>query len=115
VPFPDYPEVPPACFRKTGQPVTVTTAAVSLSYQPAFNQQPAVYGLNLTVPAAEAPALAAITTRSFYSGDPVAISTGGKTWDVTMTAGPFTNGQFGMSVQSKNQLLQLQRVLMPPA
>lgn len=114
-PFADYPEVPDACFRTTGQPVTITTAAVSLSYQPPVNQQPAVYGLNLTVPAAEAPALAAITTQSFDSRDPVAISTAGKTWDVMMTAGPFTNGQFGMWVQSKSQLLQLERELMPSA
>jgi hypothetical protein len=75
----------------------------------------AVYGLNLTVPAAEAPALAAITKQSFYSQDPVAISTAGQTWDVTMTAGPLTNGEFGMWVQSKSQLLRLQRQLMPPA
>lgn len=74
-----------------------------------------MYGLNLTVPAAEAPALAAITTRSFVSRDWVAISTAGKTWDVTMTAGPLSNGQFGMQVQSKNQILQLQRILIPPA
>jgi hypothetical protein len=85
-----------------------------MSYQPAISQQPAVYGLSLTVPAAQAPALAAITTRSFDSRDPVAISTAGRTWDVTMTAGPLSNGQFGMWVQSKNQLLQLQRELMPP-
>jgi hypothetical protein len=114
-PFVDYPQVPDACYRKTGKPVTITSAAVAMSYQPATNQQPAVYGLNLTVPAAEAPALAAITTRSFDSRDPVAISTAGKTWDVTMTAGPLSNGQFGMWVQSKNQILQLQRILIPPA
>jgi hypothetical protein len=77
--------------------------------------QPAVYGLNLTVLPAEAPALASITMQSFDSRDPVAISTAGQTWDVTMTAGPLTNGEFGMWVQSKNQLLQLQRELMPPA
>jgi hypothetical protein len=114
-PFANYPQVPDACYRKTGEPVTITTAAVAMSYQPAINQQPAVYGLNLTVPAAEAPALAAITTRSFDSRDPVAISTAGKTWEVTMTAGPFSNGQFGMWMQSKSQILQLQRILTPPA
>jgi hypothetical protein len=114
-PFAHDPQVPDACFRKTGQPVTIISAAVSVAYQPSVNQQPAVYGLNLTVSAAEAPALAAITQQSFVSRDPVAISTAGQTWDVTMTAGPLTNGEFGMWVQSKNQLLQLQRELMPPA
>jgi hypothetical protein len=113
-PFADYPQVPQACYRKTGNPVTITSAAVSISYQPSVNQQPAVYGLNLTVLPAEASALASITMRSFDSRDPVAIGTAGQTWDVTMTAGPLTNGEFGMWVQSKNQLLQLQRELMPP-
>ena len=114
-PFADYPEVPDACYRELGQPVTITSAAVAMSYQPASNQQPAVYGLTFTVSAAEAPALTAITTKAFDSRDPMAISTAGQTWGVTLTAGPFTNGQFGIWVQSKNQVLQLQRELLPPA
>jgi hypothetical protein len=114
-PFTDYPEVPDACYRDLGQPVTITTAAVAMSYQPASNQQPALYGLTFTVPAAKAPALTAITTQAFESRDPMAISTAGQTWGVILTAGPFTNGQFGIWVQSKSQVLQLQRELLPPA
>ena len=114
-PFADYPEVPDACYRELGQPVTITSAAVAMSYRPARNQQPAVYGLTFTVPAAEAPALTAITTKAFDTRDPMAISTAGKTWGVTMTGGPLTNGQFGIWVQSKSQVLQLQRELLPPA
>lgn len=114
-PFTDYPEVPDACYRDLGKPVTITSAAVAMSYQPASNQQPAVYGLTFTVPAAEAPALAAITAKAFDSRDQMAISTAGKTWGVTLTAGPLTHGQFGIWVQSKNQVLQLQRTLLPPA
>ena len=114
-PFTDYPEVPDACYRELGKPVTITSAAVAMSYQPARNQQPAVYGLTFTVPAAEAPALTAITTRAFDSRDPMAISTADKTWGVTLMAGPLTNGQFGIWVQSKNQVLQLQRELLPSA
>jgi hypothetical protein len=63
----------------------------------------------------EASALAAITAKAFDSRDPMAISTAGKTWGVTMTAGPLTNGQFGIGVQSKNQVLQLQRIVLPSA
>lgn len=114
-PFTDYPEVPDACYRDLGQPVTVTSAAVAMSYQPASNQQPAVYGLTFTVPAAEAAALTAITATAFDSRDQMAISTAGKTWGVTVIAGPLTHGQFGIWVQSKNQVLQLQRELLPPA
>jgi hypothetical protein len=113
-PFTDYPEVPDACYRKLGTPVMFTSAAVSMAYQPATNQQPAQYGLNFTLPAAEAAALTAITTKAFDSRDELAISTAGKTWGVFMTAGPFTNGQFGILVQSENQALQLQRILIPP-
>jgi hypothetical protein len=114
-PFADYPEVPNACFRKTGEPVTITSAAVAMSYQPAVNQQPAQYGLTFTVSAAEAAALTAITARAFESRDPVAVSTAGQTWNVTMTGGPLAGGQFGIWVQSENQVLQLQRILIPPA
>jgi hypothetical protein len=114
-PFTDYPEVPDACYRDLGKPVTITSAAVAMSYQPASNQQPAVYGLNFTAPAAEAPALAVITAKAFDSRDQMAISTAGKTWGVALTAEPLTHGQFGIWVQSKNQVLQLQRTLRPPA
>jgi hypothetical protein len=114
-PFSDYPEVPDACYRDLGQPVTITSAAVAVSYQPASNQQPAGYGLIFTLPAAEAAALTAITTKAADSRDQVAISTAGKTWGVPFTAEPLTNGQFEIVVQSKNQVLQLQRALLPPA
>jgi hypothetical protein len=114
-PFTDYPEVPDACYRDLGKPVTFTSAAVTMAYQPATSQQPALYGLNFTLSAAEAAALAAITTEAFDTRDQMAVSTAGKTWGVFMTAGPFTNGQFGILVQSENQALQLQRILLPPA
>ncbi len=113
-PFTDYPEVPDACYRNLGKPATITSAAVTMAYQPATNQQPALYGLNFTLPAAEAAALTAITTKAFDTRDQLAISTVGKTWGVTLTGEPFTNGQFGILVQSENQALQLQRILIPP-
>jgi hypothetical protein len=113
-PFTDYPEVPDACYRNLGQPVTFTSAAVTMAYQPATSQQPALYGLNFTLPAAEAAALTAITTKAFDTRDQMAVSTAGKTWGVFMAASPFTNGQFGIMVQSESQALQLQRILIPP-
>lgn len=113
-PFTDYPEVPDACYRKLGQPAMFTSAAVTMAYQPATKQQPALYGLNFTLSATGAAALTAITTEASDSGDQMAVSTAGKTWGVFMTAGPFTNGQFGILVQSENQALQLQRILIPP-
>jgi hypothetical protein len=85
-----------------------------MAYQRATSQQPALYGLNFTLSAAQAAALTAITTKAFDTRDQMAVSTAGKTWAVTFTAGPFTNGQFGILVQSENQALQLQRILIPP-
>jgi hypothetical protein len=113
-PFTDYPEVPDACYHDLGQPVTVTSAAVTMAYQPAAGQQPALYGLNLTLSADQAAALTAITTKAFDTRNQMAVSIAGKTWGVFMTAEPFTNGQFGILVQSENQALQLQRILIPP-
>jgi hypothetical protein len=104
-PFTDYPEVPDACYRNLGTPATFTSAAVTMADQPATNQQPALYGLNFTLSAAGAAALTAITTKAFDTRDQMAVSTAGKTWGVFLTAGPFTNGQFGIMVQSENQAL----------
>jgi hypothetical protein len=106
------PGVSDSCYRKVGQPVTFTSAAVSNVYQPAANQQPAVYGLAFALPAADAAELTAITTKAFHSQDPIAISVAGKTWGVPLTEAPLTHGQFEIAVQSKNQILQLQRTLL---
>jgi hypothetical protein len=111
-PFTNYPEIPDACYRKLGQPVTVTFAAVTMAYQPAINQQPATYGLNFTLAGAEARALATLTTKAFDSRDPMAISTAGKTWGVPMTAEPLSNGQFEIGVQTEAQALQLEHTVM---
>jgi hypothetical protein len=104
---------PGPCFRKTGTPVTFSSAAVTLYLQPAGGQRPAIWGLAITVSGAEAAALTAITSRSSVSGDPLAISIGGTTWTIVSTTAPLTNGRFQIMTQSKNQALQLQRVLVP--
>jgi hypothetical protein len=105
-----------ACYRATGTPVKFTSAAVELYLQPAESQpvqQPTMWGLSVTVPAAEAAALAAITTKSYGSKNPVAISISGTIWAVEMTSAPITNGRFVFMTQSKIQALQLQRALVP--
>jgi hypothetical protein len=111
-PAANFPGVSAACYRKVGQPVTFTSAAVTNVYQPAANQQPATYGLAITLPAAEATELTAITTKAFHSRDPIAISVAGKTWAVPYTEEPLTHGQFEIAAQSKNQVLQLQHTLL---
>jgi preprotein translocase subunit SecD len=79
-----------------------------------MNQQPANYGLMITVPAADRAALLAIATQAYHYRDPLAIIVAGKTWGVPNVAGPFT-GRFEIPAQSANQALQLQRTLVPSA
>jgi hypothetical protein len=110
-PAADFPAVSDSCYRKVGQPVTFTSAGVNNAYQPAANQQPAEYGLAITLPAAEATELTAITTKAFRSRDAVAVSVAGKTWEVPFTEA-LTHGQFDITVQSENLDLQLQRTLL---
>jgi hypothetical protein len=115
-PGPDFPGVQDACYRKTGTPVSFTSAAVTLYLQPAGGepvQRPTMWGLAITVPGTGAATLTAITTKSFATGDPVAFSIAGTTWAVVMTGAPLTNGRFVLMTQSKNQALQLQRTLVP--
>jgi hypothetical protein len=100
------------CFRRIGKPLTITSAAVTYLQQRGVNQQPANYGLGITVPAAGKAALIAITTEAYHSHDPIAIIAAGKTWDVATVASPFT-GRFEILAQSANQALQLQRTLVP--
>ena len=69
--------------------------------------------LTITLSRTEAAALTTITTRSYDTRDPIAISIAGTTWAVPMTSAPLTNGRFQLITQSKNQALQLQRTLVP--
>ncbi|HEX4287402.1 MAG TPA: hypothetical protein VH021_00690 [Trebonia sp.] len=41
----------------------------------------------------------------------MAIIIGGQTWDMPITLQPLTGGEFGISANSKNQALQIQRLL----
>jgi hypothetical protein len=82
--------------------------------EPAANQQPANYGLAITVPAADRSALTAITTKAYRSRDSIATIVAGKTWGVANVAGPFT-GRFEIPARSANQALRLQRTLIPSA
>lgn len=112
----DFPGVSGACYRKIGTAVSVTSATVALYFQPAGGepvQHPAMWGLAVTVPGAGAATLTAITTKSYDTQDPLAISIAGTTWAVLMTDGPVPNGRFVLPTQSKDQALQLERTLMP--
>jgi hypothetical protein len=109
------------CYRKIGTPVTFTSAAVSPvtveKPNPPPGQQagPAHYAFTLTLPASDVPALTAVTTTAAGVQGPLALSADGQTWVLPMVVGAFTSRQFLVPLPSKNQALQLQRILAPSA
>lgn len=104
------------CFRKLGTPATFTTAAATVYRQPAGpHGKPAQYLLRITLPAAGATALTAVTTETAGARDALAIMIAGRAWAVLATLNPLTNGEFAIPVQSLSQALQLQRILLQPA
>jgi hypothetical protein len=102
------------CYRRIGKPLTITSAAVTYIQQPAANQQPASYGLAISVSAADRAALAAISAKAYHSRDQLATIVAGKTWGVGTVEAPFTTG-FEIPAQNAKQALRLQRTLVPSA
>jgi hypothetical protein len=125
------PGQPSQCYRKAGTPVTITAAAVSPVFSfrpptpPGQQQAPPVqYGFSITVPAADVPALAAVfptapgspgppTASAVTSATPMpAISVAGRTWILLGYSTP-EGREFEVTLPSRNQALQLQRILVP--
>lgn len=116
------------CYRKTGSPVTITSAAVSPVFPfrppPAPGQQaaPVEYGFSITVPADDVPAVAAVLpTAPGPPGSPASsvvtsataiptISVAGRTW-VLLGYSTLGGREFDVTLPSRNQALQLQRML----
>ncbi len=71
--------------------------------------------LRITLPAAEAGALTAITTDVAGTQEQLAIIIAGQAWGAFVTPNPLTNGEFDIPVQSLSQALQLQRLMLQPA
>ena len=78
--------------------------------QPA-GQQPAAWVVRINLPTAEAAELASVTTRLAGTQDQFAIIIAGQTYAMPLTLQPLTGGEFAFSAESKNQALQLQRLL----
>ena len=123
---------PGTCYRTTGTQVTITSAAVSpvSSFQPPPppGQQavPIQYVFWITVPAADAPGLTAVTTTltgpqhpQRPQGPPTAsvtttaltITAAGHTWVLVGFGTQFAGRQLEVALPSRNQALQLQRIL----
>lgn len=110
---------PRMCYRKTGTPVTITSAAVSpvTPYQPkpapgqAAGPAQHEFLITITLPASDAPALTAVTTTAYNAQGALAISVAGKSWALPTVARPFTGRQFQIPLSTRHQALQLQRTL----
>lgn len=112
------PEFATMCFRPLGKPVTFTSAGVALYQQLAGGQpvpHPAGWGLSITLPAAEAAALNAVTAKIAGTKDQLATIVAGQTWGLPQVKGPLTNGEFLIAASSKSQALQFERILVPSA
>lgn len=123
------------CYRTTGTKVTITSAAVSpvspFRPPPPPGQQavPVQYVFWITLPAADAPALTALTTAVAgppgppHQGPPttsaatsaLTISVAGRTWVLAGFGTGFAGRQFEAALSSRNQAIQIQRILAAPA
>jgi hypothetical protein len=122
------------CYRMTGTPATITSAGVSpvTSFQPPAppgqqQAEPTQYGFWITVPAADAPAVTAVIPAAEGQGSsgtqgPVAsavpasqpvpaISVAGQTSLLVGFTTRFTGREVEVFLASRNQALQLQRIL----
>jgi hypothetical protein len=123
---------PGQCFRKTGTPVTITSAAVSPVFPfqppppPGQQAPPVQYGFWITLPAADVPALATViptapgspgppTAKAVTSATAIpAITVAGRTWVLRGFATRFAGRQLEVTLSSRNQALQLQSMLAAP-
>jgi hypothetical protein len=105
---------PGQCYRKLGTPVTITSAAVSSHLPtPPPGQKTPQYGFIITVPAADQAALTAVTTTAANAHGYLSISVGSRTWLLPRVLQPFTSPHFEITFPGRNQVLQLQRLLVP--
>lgn len=113
---PHGPPVGVACFRPVGRPVTLISAAVSsvAAYlRPPGAKGPATYGFVVGVPSADVAAVTAVIRQAYDSRDAVGISVAGKLWQAPQVLRPFPGQQFQIALLSKDQAVQLHRLLVP--
>jgi hypothetical protein len=108
---------PGECVRPLDTPVTITSAAVSAvsSFQPRTPSGqasgPPAYQITITLPAADVAAATAVVTTAYDSRGGVDFSVAGRSWGLPMVFRPFRSQQLSVALPSKNQALQLHRLL----
>ena len=116
-PPPPPPSASITCYRPAGRPVTITSAAVSsvLTYRPPPGQAkgPDLYGFIVAVPGADVAAVTAVIRQAYGSRDAIGISVAGKLWQAPQVINPFPGQHLQITLLSRNQALQLHRILVP--
>ena len=103
---------PGQCYRQLGTPVTITSAYVGSVVTGTPRIPPGQYGFWVTLPAADLPALHALTTAAYDAQGFLGISVAGQTWLLPRVRAPFT-GPLEMVLPAKDQVLLLHRLLFP--
>ena len=108
------------CYRKLGTPVTITAAGISPVSRmpqaaPGQPAAPAQYGFWITVPAAHVAAVTAVIRQSYDARGALAVDVAGRIWQAPQADAPFPGRQLEVAFLSKNQALQLYRILVPPS
>jgi hypothetical protein len=113
---PSAPPVGVACYLPVGSPVTITSAAVSSVTTYQHQTGPAFYGFVVAFPTAYVAALTALITQAYGSGDAVGMSVAGKLWQAPQTRSKLNALRAEqINLLSRNQALQLYRLLVPPS
>ena len=103
---------PGQCYGQLGTPVTITSAFVGSVVTGTHHIPPGQYGFWVTLPAADLPALHALTTAAYNAQGFLDISVAGQTWLLPRVRAPFT-GPLEMVLPTKDQVLLLHRLLFP--
>lgn len=112
---------PMPCYQPVGAPVTITTAAVSpvSTYRPApppgQPAQPVSYGFMVGVLPAQVTTVTALIKQAYDSRGALGVSVDGKLWQAPQVAQPFPGQQLQVDLLSRNQALQLYRLLVAPS
>jgi hypothetical protein len=104
-----------ACYRPVGTRVTITSAAVSSVTTNRNQPGPAWYVFVVAFPTADVPALTALVRQAYDSGDAVGMSVAGRLWQAPQIRHSFNALRAEqINLLSRNQAVQLYRVLVPP-
>jgi hypothetical protein len=72
-----------------------------------------LYGFIVAVPRADVAAVTAVIRQAHDTGSAVGISVAGKLWQAPQVRRPFPGQQLQITLLSRNQALQLHRILVP--